>query len=736
MADNTAQNGTATIAADDVTTLNGGASSGVLVQRVKAGFGDDGTHRDASDAFPFPVALKALAYPSSANHNSSGTIAIGTPWVGTPETIQNMQAAQVEITCDQPYTVEVKQYIDSAGVKLVSTDTFTRLANQPLNENITLPGNYFSVRITNNGQVAANFSIDTTFGIMDTQPRALTNDGNFPVAIEEINAPQIWRTTFAKSIASGADTDFWQGGSGVLVTGSGQAVSQSGGNLVITTGTTVNAETILRSVKPFDGTITLREQTILSQRIANQSFFIELVDVIGDGLAATASSATALAVTIPNCPFKAENVGQFVYVGNLAGGLVGVPNRCAIASVSGNVVTFTVAGFTVGSGTVSLWGWNHAHILYDGATATTAKYDTQRNGWNSGDTAITIATTASPGHMAVMAHENGQAFIADQLVASATGNQLTIRGSRVVNLPNESAQLYVQIRVLNGSTAPASTTTWTVGTVSVEEMYPLPVTIQSVRPMPVGEQLPVNILGGTLAGVTAVTTVTTVASSQTSIPSLAADVASAALTTTTTTAAFTPTWGSSYEVNIPVTAVTGTTPTLDVVVQESDDNGTTWFDVYHFPRITATGNYRSPKLQLIGTRVRYVQTVGGTTPSFTRAVNRLQSSDLGRLFRQIYDRSIVLTSTTSATAAIDTQGNTSAQLVVNLGAVTTTAPAIQIEGSDDHGATWYAIGTPLTGVASSSVQTTVNNIQANRIRARVSTAGVGATLGYLCLKSF
>src|SRR3954471_16708866 len=55
MAENTTQTGNATIAADDVTTLNGAASSGVLVQRMKPTYGDDGTARDVSDAFPLPV---------------------------------------------------------------------------------------------------------------------------------------------------------------------------------------------------------------------------------------------------------------------------------------------------------------------------------------------------------------------------------------------------------------------------------------------------------------------------------------------------------------------------------------------------------------------------------------------------------------------------------------------------------------------------------------------------------
>jgi hypothetical protein len=215
------------------------------------------------------------------------------------------------------------------------------------------------------------------------------------------------------------------------------------------------------------------------------------------------------------------------------------------------------------------------------------------------------------------------------------------------------------------------------------------------------------------------------------------DVVSAALTTTTTTAAITPTFGLAYQVNIPVTAISGTTPTLDVRIEESDDNGTNWFTVYDFPRITATGIYRSPVMPLgTGTRVRYVQTVGGTTPSFTRSINRNQSNVQTPAVRQLVDRSIApntLNSVTPTLLARDAGNST--QLVVNMGAITTTAPAFQLEGSDDFGLTWYAIGTPLTAVASSTVQVTVNSINAGAIRARVSTAGVGATLGSVMIKA-
>jgi hypothetical protein len=218
--------------------------------------------------------------------------------------------------------------------------------------------------------------------------------------------------------------------------------------------------------------------------------------------------------------------------------------------------------------------------------------------------------------------------------------------------------------------------------------------------------------------------------------SLTTDIASAALTLTTTTAAISQTIGLSYEVNIPVTAVSGTTPTLDFSIEESDDTGVNWFKVYDFPRITAVGAYRSPKLPYRGNRIRYVQTVGGTTPSFTRAVNRISTMDSTTAIAQLIDRALATAQALNAvTASVGSQNCRTAQLVIN-GAAITTAPAIQLEGSEDNGATWYAIGTPLTAVANSTVQVTIANINVSLLRGRVSTTGVTATLGYVLIKAF
>lgn len=565
-------------------------------------------------------------------------------------------------------------------------------------------------------------------------------DGSMPV--NQVSA-LFWRVGFAEV---GAGLQGLAASELTLVqTGAGMTVNQSGGNLVITTGTTVNAETVIRSNLTFHGALLARHKAILSQRIANQTFRFELADLIGTGLAYTINSATSVTVTFPSTnPFTSANVGQALRLSALSS--VGIPGRWAIASVSGLTVTFTVAGWPAsGSGTLMLYGHNYLQQEYSGTTATNLSFDAQRRGWASGNTAVTINTTASPGHVAQLSTDVLTAGCADSLVASNAGYQFAARGSRVENVPDEDVLLHFFVVVQNGSTAPASTTTLTVGFLSVEDQPRNKVRISGADPSG-NHPVPVQLMGGSavISGSVSITGNPVLGAGANVIgyvgmqpPLSVADIASAALTTTTTTAAITPAMGAAYQVNIPVTAVTGTNPTLDVVIQESDDAGTNWTDVFHFPRIIATGLYRSPMLPLMGNRIRYVQTVGGTTPSFTRSLNRLQRTHSVTAVRQIIDRALAVNTLNSTNATpLQTINADSHQLVVSMGAITTTAPAFQIEGSDDNGASWYPIGAPLTGVVSSTVQLTVNGVQAQRTRVRVSTAGVGATLNYLVLKSF
>lgn len=310
---------------------------------------------------------------------------------------------------------------------------------------------------------------------------------------------KLFRCSFAKTL-SGTDGDFFE----TVVTGSGQGVSQGSGNLLITSGTISNAETILRSTNSFVGNTISRIQISLSQRIINQQFFVELVDRIGDNLEANMTSATTLQVTIPSNPFTAENIGQSMYVGNIDGaGLTGVPGRYTISAVAGNNVTFTVSGFSIANGTVSLFGWNYYHTIYDGASAVAYKYDSQRKGWNSGDVTIGNANTSnSPGHILIMGNEDGNAWVTDQSTVTGSGNfNSSVKAQRFLNLADEEVDLYLQIRCVNGSTAPASTTTLTVGMVSIENYSTTPVSSYNVKPQGPANAMPVNLVTGVTANI-------------------------------------------------------------------------------------------------------------------------------------------------------------------------------------------------------------------------------------------
>lgn len=214
------------------------------------------------------------------------------------------------------------------------------------------------------------------------------------------------------------------------------------------------------------------------------------------------------------------------------------------------------------------------------------------------------------------------------------------------------------------------------------------------------------------------------------------DIASSAITATATTLS-----GNLkqdyYTVTVPVTAVSGTNPTCAVEVQEYSDRLAAWTTVYMFPLITATGRYVSPTLKRWGSRVRYVQTIGGTTPSFTRSISlgAAPANDKPGFTTQLIDRALTVNTISSTTSALWTKGAKSVQMVVRMGGITTTVPQFTLQGTLD-GTNWFNIGTALTSVASSTVQLTVNNINADRVRINTSTAGSGATLGEIVLRSF
>ncbi len=294
-----------------------------------------------------------------------------------------------------------------------------------------------------------------------------------------------------------------------VVTG-GTTHNQASGSLNIVASTTANSEFLARSADWYHEGIRLRYSLIASQRIANNNLAIMLADRVGESLAFTCVSATQVDVTIPAHGWNARMVGQFVNIGGIVGA-AGVPGRYAIASiVNENTVRFTVAGWPVsGTGTCSVFGRNYIRNLVTGTTATNINFDAQRNGWASGDTIATVNTTASPGTIGMIEVSGREVYFSDSLRASTGSPTFTTRASRYESIPDDIIPLFVWVWSFNGSTAPASATTWTMGHLSVE-MYGLTPVHVSLRAGTQGPS-PVSITAGTVTTVSTVSNVAAIA---------------------------------------------------------------------------------------------------------------------------------------------------------------------------------------------------------------------------------
>lgn len=298
---------------------------------------------------------------------------------------------------------------------------------------------------------------------------------------------------FTSVVSGGVDT----GQIDVVQSGTGMTINQSSGNLTIATGTTANAETILRSKIPFTRELLASFFNLRSQAIINNYLSFMLADTIGDGLAINVTSATAASVTIPvtnryysifSSLISSSSIamnGMKMFIGAVQNVTGAIPLQYAIASTTVNagvsvVLNFTVSGWTIGSGTCTLFGWNYIHFYHNGATATTAYLDCGRYGWpsNLGDVAVTItASTTGSGYTVWKSAD----YITFSQVAITSLTVPSIIADRRSSIPPEETRLYCYLIARNGSTAPASTTTWTIGGIRIEESNAAATMITGIR---------------------------------------------------------------------------------------------------------------------------------------------------------------------------------------------------------------------------------------------------------------
>lgn len=249
-------------------------------------------------------------------------------------------------------------------------------------------------------------------------------------------------------------------------------------------------------------------------------------------------------------------------------------------------------------------------------------------------------------------------------------------------------------------------------------------------------------VAGTLTSVGTITTVSTVTTvGSVTAAALAAttttDIASAAITTTTTSANIATTNMQSVAFQFTVTGASGVGQTLDIVIQETF-NGTDYYDIFHIQRITTVGFYQTPLLQLTGIGIRYVRTVGGTTPSFTMSGVRITRQVSTNLNKTFINRTVDPNTLNSATPSYFVDGCDEPQLVVSLGAGGSgSQPHFALQGSEDGVNNWYVInGTDVTANTSTTVHSNpLYGHLPKYIRAVTSTAGSGGyTLNYITIR--
>lgn len=255
-------------------------------------------------------------------------------------------------------------------------------------------------------------------------------------------------------------------------------------------------------------------------------------------------------------------------------------------------------------------------LLFDGTTATLAKYRVQNGGLTPLDSAATAIPTTASGSYYEIEPFCDEAWFHGGSLDSTNARSNSYR--RHQQIPDPNAYYKIRVRWLNGGVSPASNTNAIFQFVACQDYAELTAEItagrgQSVAGQAIGVQVtnPVAISGnpGTrLSGATISTT------------------ASAAITTTTTSADLTVGSYRELQIDVSITAASGTTPTYVLSVERKGS------DNIYYPIYSSTSQTGVAKISAaigaglefnksFGDIVRIVETIGGTTPSFTRSVS-------------------------------------------------------------------------------------------------------------------
>lgn len=389
--------------------------------------------------------------------------------------------------------------------------------------------------------------------------------------------------------------------------------------------------------------------------------------------------------------------------------------------------TLTAAAQTV---VLAIGGHSGAAVQLSGTWVGTVTFEGTVDGTNWNSVNAVAATTSTPQATTTVnglyrLTPGGLVSIRANMTAFTSGSAtVTMRsggvGGTFANqiLPTKNTDGVSTQAIKAASTAAVSADSAAV--VAIHPLSQVPVTLNTVGTLSAATVAPSSNAAVTISAALAVGAIGSMANT--------AEVASAARTTTGNSGLITDVLGGAMSGTLNVTAVSGTTPTLDLVLQESPDNGTTWIDVYHFERVTAAGVYPMPSLPINGRR-RWAWTITGTTPSFTFSisVSRGGAHNFSR-FVQFFDRTAALLAGTAsaASAAYQVVGCRAIAASITIGAATTPAQ-YNIQGSLD-GINWFDIASRVPALANSTVCViSTSGAVARFARVIVSIAGSAQT---------
>jgi hypothetical protein len=228
----------------DNTTLNPGVSgdairdvdrSGVKTQVVLMDVGGQaGPESLVTLANPHPIQPAATSFVFSASGQNTTTtqLAAAATFTGTVESTSSQQCISILLTCDQPGTLTIEQFIDSGGTFKTNSWVYTTAANVPFSRNFTANGNYARVKFTNTGaSTTTTLNLNTAYGTLP----AVDDLGNSQVSLNEVNGTAL--TLGQKVMASSIPVVLASDQTAVIVQGGAASGASVAGNPNLIAGT-------------------------------------------------------------------------------------------------------------------------------------------------------------------------------------------------------------------------------------------------------------------------------------------------------------------------------------------------------------------------------------------------------------------------------------------------------------------------------------------------------------------